>query len=228
MSIAALEVSWPAPPGVRAAFTLRDGGVSAGPFSSLNLGTHVGDEPAAVAENRRRVRRELTLPDEPLWLSQVHGTQVLNADAGAAVLSADGAITRARGRVLSIQVADCLPVLLSSEDGAVVGAAHAGWKRGTWSRTRSSTPCRTPSRPTTTRAPTSWASTTWMRPPSRSAGGCCARRASRVPATSDQIQLVTEWRSTVSTESVLELECKRDPVVSSVPDDNGEEDDSRD
>jgi len=102
--------------------------VSSGPYSSLNLGTHVGDEPAAVTENRRRVRDALKLPEEPHWLSQVHGAIVSDADKGAKTPKADGAIARQRGRVLAIQVADCMPVLLSSEDGAVVAAAHAGWR----------------------------------------------------------------------------------------------------
>lgn len=122
---------WPAPPRVRAAFTLRTGGVSGGSYASLNLGRHVGDEPLAVAENRRRIAVGLQLPAEPLWLSQVHGTQVVAADE----LSPDGeaprgdaAVTRQAGRVLAVQVADCLPVLLATRDGSAVGVAHAGWR----------------------------------------------------------------------------------------------------
>src|SRR5437762_3589763 len=74
---------WPAPPAVRAAFTLRMGGVSAAPFDSLNVGAHVGDAGAAVAENRRRVRTQLRLPAEPLWLEQVHGAEVAAAQASS-------------------------------------------------------------------------------------------------------------------------------------------------
>jgi len=90
----------------------------------------VGDEPAAVAENRRRVGSALSLPREPLWLTQVHGTRVADADAEAGIppAAADAAVSRQRGRVLAIQVADCLPVLFASHDGAVVAAAHAGWR----------------------------------------------------------------------------------------------------
>ena len=121
-------MSWQAPPGVRAECTVRTGGVSVGSYSSLNLGTHVGDELGAVTENRRRVRDALKLPEEPHWLSQVHGAIESDADKGAKTPKADGAIARQRGRVLAIQVADCMPVLLSSEDGAVVAAAHAGWR----------------------------------------------------------------------------------------------------
>ncbi len=115
---------------VRAAMTLRTGGVSHGPYQSLNLGAHVGDEPAAVAENRRRVRESLALPSEPVWLEQVHGTAVHDVDSAAlqTSLRADAAVTRSAGRVCVIQVADCMPVLLTARDGSVVAAAHAGWR----------------------------------------------------------------------------------------------------
>jgi len=121
---------WPVPPTVRAAFTLRSGGVSMGPFASLNLGTHVGDELDAVEENRRRLRHTLMLPDEPQWLSQVHGTAVatLERPMPGAPLRADAAVTRSPARVCAILVADCLPVLFASRDGAAIGAAHAGWR----------------------------------------------------------------------------------------------------
>ena len=71
---------WPAPPEVRALSTHRSGGVSAAPFESLNLGDHVGDSAEAVAENRRRLRTVARLPAEPVWLSQQHGTNVLDLD----------------------------------------------------------------------------------------------------------------------------------------------------
>lgn len=129
-----LTPEWPAPPGVRAAFTLRSGGVSAPPFDSLNLGAHVGDEAEAVAENRRRLRTQLRLPEEPVWMEQVHGIDVLDLDAlahgGAArgIVTADAAHTRRAGRICTVQVADCLPVLLAARDGSAVAAAHAGWR----------------------------------------------------------------------------------------------------
>jgi len=131
---AAFEViapDWPAPPGVRAAFTLRMGGVSAAPFDSLNVGAHVGDADAAVTENRRRVRAQLRLPAEPLWLVQVHGIEVADLDAargGAPHLTADAAIARRAASVCAIQVADCMPVLFAARDGCAVAAAHAGWR----------------------------------------------------------------------------------------------------
>jgi purine-nucleoside/S-methyl-5'-thioadenosine phosphorylase / adenosine deaminase len=79
-SVQALRPAWPVDARVCAAVTRRRGGVSPPPFESLNLAAHVGDDPAAVAENRRRVRAALGLPDEPLWLSQVHGATVMDAD----------------------------------------------------------------------------------------------------------------------------------------------------
>lgn len=124
-----IEPDWPAPPGVRAAFTLRTGGVSAPPYDSFNCATHVGDAPHAVAENRARLRTVLELTDEPVWLEQVHGARaVVLAGAPVAPVVADAAITRERGRVCVVQVADCLPVLLAAGDGAAVGVAHAGWR----------------------------------------------------------------------------------------------------
>jgi YfiH family protein len=127
----------PAPARVRAAFTLRAGGVSRGSYAALNLGQHVGDDPLAVSENRRRVITGLHLPAEPLWLTQLHGTTVLQADAmpragampdGPAAPQADAALTRTPGRVLAVLVADCLPVLLTQRNGAAVAVAHAGWR----------------------------------------------------------------------------------------------------
>ena len=128
MGVGFLEADWGAPPGVHAGCTLRSGGMSAEPFATLNLGTHVGDDPAAVAENRRLVREALLLPSDPLWLQQEHGVGIIAADAPVTVGPADGAVTRQGGRVLAILVADCMPVLFASADGTVLGAAHAGWR----------------------------------------------------------------------------------------------------
>lgn len=146
-----MEPGWAAPPGVQAAFTLRVGGASVGPHSSLNVGAHVGDSAAAVRDNRALVREGLLLPSEPVWLEQVHGVEVADLDvlappeaasgrAGAGLgtggepasvsgpLRADAAVTRMPGRVCVIQVADCMPVLFAARDGSAVGAAHAGWR----------------------------------------------------------------------------------------------------
>ena len=114
---------------VAAAFTLRPGGVGLPPFDSLNIALHVRDEPAAVAENRRRMsRRLLDLPAEPSWLQQVHGKEVLELDHSPPTTPADAAVTRVVGRVLAVQVADCLPVLLAARFGRAIGCAHCGWR----------------------------------------------------------------------------------------------------
>ncbi len=124
-----IRPDWPAPARVRALFSTRDGGVSQGPYAGLNLGTHVGDAPAAVAENRRRLAEAAGLPGEPLWLEQVHGTEVvLAASLPPAPPRADAAVTREQGLVLSVMTADCLPVLLCDVDGQVIATAHAGWR----------------------------------------------------------------------------------------------------
>lgn len=128
--IGLLKPSWAAPESVRAAFSLRRGGVSVDTFESLNLGVNVGDDPTAVQENRRRLRFALSLPAEPVWLEQVHGTEVAHIDQPAASQRprADAAVTHTAGRVCVIQVADCMPVLFAARTGEAVGAAHAGWR----------------------------------------------------------------------------------------------------
>jgi hypothetical protein len=122
---------WDAPTNVHALVTMRTGGVSAAPWDSFNLGDHVGDASAAVAENRRRLRQHL--PAEPFWLKQVHGTQccdaqVLSSTSNARLTEADAAFVRAPDVVCAVLTADCLPVLLCDEAGTVVAAAHAGWR----------------------------------------------------------------------------------------------------
>ncbi len=117
---------WPAPANVKALQTTRHGGVSAAPYDTLNLGMHVGDNPQAVARNRQLL--EPLVPSEPVWLEQVHGTVVANADAASCRVQADACIARHRGAVCVVMTADCLPILLCDEAGTVVAAVHAGWK----------------------------------------------------------------------------------------------------
>ena len=126
------EPDWPAPQGVRALSSLRGepatGGASQGPYAWLNLGAHVGDDPAAVAENRRLLRSRAELPAEPSWLVQVHGVTVADLDGVGSQGPADAAITRRPGKVCAILTADCLPIVFTTDTGDRVAAAHAGWR----------------------------------------------------------------------------------------------------
>lgn len=117
---------WPAPHNVRALQTTRLGGISRTPYDSLNLGSHVGDAPLDVARNRMLLNT--LLPSEPVWLEQVHGTLVADADSAECLPQADACISRRRSAVCVVMTADCLPVLLCDQQGSVVGAVHAGWK----------------------------------------------------------------------------------------------------
>jgi YfiH family protein len=118
---------WPVPPNVRSVCSTRAGGVSTGPFESLNLGDHVGDGPAAVAVNRERFAAAIEA--RPVFMRQVHGQRVAVLDASSSDgIEADACVTRVAGVACTIMVADCLPVLLAADDGRTVGAAHAGWR----------------------------------------------------------------------------------------------------
>jgi len=115
--------------GVNCFCTTRGGGVSAQRYASLNLGLHAGDDAARVLENRRRL--DATLPQSPLWLNQVHGIQVCDADActdNGGVPTADAAVTIRKNRVLAVMTADCLPVVMADMAGCALGVAHAGWR----------------------------------------------------------------------------------------------------
>ena len=132
MSALWFEADWPAPKGVRALSTLRgttgDGGASRSPYAHFNLGDHVGDDARAVAENRRRLAVEARLPAEPCWLAQVHGIAVADLDSPGPRGPADAAVARGPGKVCAILTADCLPILLTTDSGDRVAAAHAGWR----------------------------------------------------------------------------------------------------
>lgn len=135
-TIELIRPDWPAPARVCAAVSTRSGGISVAPYTSLNLGTHVGDEAMAVAENRNRLRRALLgiFPcGGPQWLNQVHGVNVVEAAADADVRSrwapdADAVTTRLSGVPCAVMTADCLPVLFCDQAGTRVAAAHAGWR----------------------------------------------------------------------------------------------------
>lgn len=120
---------WPAPKNVRALFTTRNGGKSSGPkncYATLNLGDHVNDNPDRVAQNRSLLRNYL--PSEPKWLTQVHGILPVWVDNSSVPLNGDAAMSRRRGIVCAVLVADCLPIILCDSAGTMVGVIHAGWR----------------------------------------------------------------------------------------------------
>ena len=116
---------WPAPARVKSLMTTRAGGVSRAPWASLNLGDHVGDDPAHVAANRAKLREQL--PAEPGWLNQVHSARVVELGRDTE-READASFTCQVGETCAVLTADCLPVLFCDRAGSVVAAAHAGWR----------------------------------------------------------------------------------------------------
>ncbi len=125
--------------GVDAAVTTREHGVSVGPYRSLNLGLHVGDDPRCVAENRRRAAGALGVGvDDLVFASQVHGSRASVVrgedtgrgarDAADAIEGSDALVTAEPGVVLVVLVADCSPLLLFDPDARVLALVHSGWR----------------------------------------------------------------------------------------------------
>jgi len=119
---------WSAPPHVKALTTLRTGGVSTGTFSSLNLAAHVGDDRATVEENRARLVEQLGLPSKPIWLRQVHGRRVIQAESCQRDCIADGSFSSQAGIVCAVLTADCMPLFLTDKLGSFVCLLHVGWR----------------------------------------------------------------------------------------------------
>lgn len=122
---------WSVPSSIHSFVTTRDGGLSSPPYQSLNLGDHVGDDPQKVQSNRLLVRE--LLPSNPIWLAQTHSTTVSTPTTrqqmqSDSAIHADASVTNLPNEVLAILTADCLPILIASADGTVIGAAHAGWR----------------------------------------------------------------------------------------------------
>ena len=114
---------------VTAGIGTRRGGVSGAPYDTLNVGRHVGDDPASVEENRRRFCA--ALDTDPAWLvtaGQVHGATVRVVEAPRHEPFCDGLVTTTSRLLLAIATADCAPVLLSDPVAGVIGACHAGWR----------------------------------------------------------------------------------------------------
>ena len=127
-AITGQPAQWSAPAHVKALTTLRTGGVSTGSFSSLNLAAHVGDDRATVEENRVRLAEQLGLPSAPIWLRQVHGRRVVQAESCQRDCIADGSFSREAGIVCAVLTADCIPLFLTDKLGRFVCLLHVGWR----------------------------------------------------------------------------------------------------
>ena len=123
-----IKPDWPAPSHIHAYSTTRNGGYSEAPYDSLNFGEHVGDSLENVATNRGLLMESLSLPNEPLWLEQIHSNQVICADAPPEILQADASFAKTANKVCVVTTADCLPLLLCNKAGTIVAAVHAGWR----------------------------------------------------------------------------------------------------
>lgn len=110
---------WPAPAHVHAVVTTRQCG---------NLALHVNDDPAVVMANRQRLRQNLALPHEPVWLDQVHSADTINVDCAQTNLQGDAAYSETAQKVCAILTADCLPLLVTNRQGSKIAAIHAGWR----------------------------------------------------------------------------------------------------
>ncbi len=127
---------WPVPAQVKSFVTYRTGGHSRAPYQSNNLALHVGDDPEQVIKNREALAKTLQLKTDPLWLEQVHGTELVRLDINtqhlylknAPALKADGCIATGVSMPCVVMTADCLPLLFADEFGRQVAAIHCGWK----------------------------------------------------------------------------------------------------
>lgn len=139
------KANWAVPKHVHAVTTTVHGGVSEGVYRSLNLGDHVNDDLELVRQNRAIIKKNLDLPNDPVWLKQVHGVGLVRADdflfkeaegflskkasaEGSLLPVADGSYTFKPGVVCTVMTADCMPIFLSSKEGDRVAIVHAGWR----------------------------------------------------------------------------------------------------
>lgn len=129
MSLEYITPDWPASKNIRCKTTTRKGGFSRNIYKGLNLGLHVNDDAKHVQKNRQLLKGDLNLPNDPIWLNQVHGSQVIQlSDAIDKNLSADAVYTEEVGVICAVLTADCLPVVFCTQSGSYVAVAHAGWR----------------------------------------------------------------------------------------------------
>jgi YfiH family protein len=123
-----IKPNWPAPSHIHACTTLRTGGVSQSPYDQFNLGTNVGDHPEHVLKNCELLKNTLALVNDPIWIRQTHSTIVVEATLENLRQEADASFTHKKNQVCVVLTADCLPILLTNQQGTQVAAIHAGWR----------------------------------------------------------------------------------------------------
>lgn len=124
-----LKPDWPVSSNIQAVSTTRLAGESQGPYASMNLALHVGDNVGHVLENRAFLKSALQLKAEPSWLKQTHSNRVLNTeDITENNNDGDASISFSKNKTCVVMTADCLPVLFANKQGTKVAAAHAGWR----------------------------------------------------------------------------------------------------
>ena len=121
---------WSVPASVKAIVSTRQGGVSAAPFNSLNIGLHVNDRESDVLINRKKIIKALNLPSNPIWLNQIHSSNVVELGdiKPDALINADGVYTQSNKVVCAVMTADCLPLFLSNKSGDKIAIIHVGWR----------------------------------------------------------------------------------------------------
>jgi polyphenol oxidase len=131
---------WPVPIGIKALVTTRystHNGISLADYKDFNLAMHVGDNSDHVEYNRELLNK--ILPQQPIWLNQIHSQRIIEIDDSTylkdadgylskSLENADGSFTLSRNQVCAVMTADCLPILFSSEGGEIVAAIHVGWR----------------------------------------------------------------------------------------------------
>lgn len=123
-----VQPNWQAPSNIRAFTTTRLGGASTVPFDSFNLGLSIGDDRDITIRNRSHLAQALKLPEPPRWVSQTHSTIVHDVSQMEMICEADATFTTEPQQVCAILTADCLPILLTNQQGSFVAAIHAGWR----------------------------------------------------------------------------------------------------
>ena len=124
-----IKPNWAAPAHIHAYSTTRSGGVSEGEFKGLNLGTHVHDDPQHVFQNRLLLSNKFNTAPDFCWLSQTHSHDLIKlSDSTAQNLNADASWIDSNQRTCVVMTADCLPVLITDQQGSFVAAIHAGWR----------------------------------------------------------------------------------------------------